>query len=93
MSPWILVEFITLSQYRNSPVCSFLSFKLGFEKLSIYLFIYFFFFYIFVFLGLHPQHTEVLRLGVKVELKLQAYATAEAMRDLSHVCDLHYSSQ
>ena len=25
-------------------------------------------FFVFVFLGPHPQHTEVLRLGVKLEL-------------------------
>ena len=34
---------------------------------------------------------EVPRLGVKSELQLLAYATA--MWDLSHTCDLHYSSQ
>ena len=33
------------------------------------------------------------RLGVELELQLPAYATATAMRDPSHVCDLHHSSQ
>ena len=33
---------------------------------------------------------EVPRLGVESELQLPAYATATP--DLSHVCDLHYSS-
>ena len=46
----------------------------------------------FVFLGLHQQHTEVLRLGVKSELQQQAYTTATATRDLSGVCNLHHSS-
>ena len=44
------------------------------------------------FLRLHLQHMEVPRLGVKSELQLPAYATATAMQDLSHVCDLHHSS-
>ena len=35
---------------------------------------------------------EVPRPRVKSELQLQAYATATAMRDLSHVCDLYRSS-
>ena len=38
------------------------------------------------------QHTEVPRLGVKLELQLLAYTTATAMQDLSHICDLHRSS-
>ena len=36
---------------------------------------------------------EVLRLGVKSELQLQAYSTAMATQDLSSICDLHPSSQ
>jgi len=35
----------------------------------------------------------VPRLGVKLELQLQAYTTATAMTVLSLVCDLHHSSQ
>ena len=31
------------------------------------------------------------RLGVELELQLPAYATA--MRDPSHICDLHHNSQ
>ena len=34
---------------------------------------------------------EVSGLGVELELKLLAYDTATAMRDLSHFCDLHHS--
>ena len=34
---------------------------------------------------------EVPRLRVESELQLLAYATATAMRDPSHVCDLHHS--
>ena len=52
-----------------------------------------FIFYFFVFVGPHPLHTEVPRLGVKSELQVPAYATATAMPDQSHVCDLHHSSQ
>ena len=36
---------------------------------------------------------EVPRLGVKSELSLPTYTTATAMQYLSHICDLHRSSQ
>ena len=36
---------------------------------------------------------EVPRLEVKSELQLLAYTTATAEQDLSHVCNLHHSSQ
>ena len=51
----------------------------------------FYFYYLFV-LGLHPQHMEVHRLGVEWELQLPSYTTATAIRDWSHVCNLHHSS-
>ena len=44
------------------------------------------------FLGPHLQHMEVPRLGVELELRLPAYTTAIATKDLSHVCNLHHSS-
>ena len=47
----------------------------------------------FVFLGLYPQHIEVPRVRVKLELQLPACATATAMPNLSRICDLHCSSQ
>ena len=40
-------------------------------------------------LGLHLQHMEVPRLGVKSELQLLAYATATAIPDPRHICNLH----
>ena len=46
----------------------------------------------FVFLGPHLQHMEVPRLGVKSELQLQAYTTATATWNPSHIYDLHHSS-
>jgi len=49
------------------------------------------FFFFFVFLGQHPWHKEVPRLEVKLELPV--YTTATAMQDLSHICNLHHSSQ
>ena len=58
-----------------------------FEVTTIFLFVW------LVFLGLHLQHTEVPRLGVKSELQLLAYTTATATRDPSHICDPHPSSQ
>ena len=35
---------------------------------------------------------EVPRLGVDLELQPLAYATATAIPDPSHICDLHHSS-
>ena len=58
-------------------------------RLSLFSFEFFFFF----FLVLHLWHMEVPRLGIKSELQLQAYTTATAMLDPSHVCDFHCSSQ
>ena len=46
-----------------------------------------------LFLGLHPQHMEVSRQGVVLELQLPAYTTATTTSNLSHVWDLHHSSQ
>ena len=50
--------------------------------------------YVFLFcsLGLHPQHMEVPRLGVKSESELQLLDYTTATPDLSHICDLHHSS-
>ena len=53
---------------------------------------YFILFY-FCFLGPHSRHMEVPGPGVKSELQLLAYATATAMWDESHVCNLHHSSR
>ena len=52
-----------------------------------------FFFFFFFFLGLHPQHAEVPRLGVKLELQPQADITATVTQDPSLIFDLHHSSQ
>ena len=38
-------------------------------------------------------HMEVAELGIQSELELLVYATATAMQDLRHICDLHHSSQ
>ena len=51
------------------------------------------FFFLFCFLMPYPQHMEVPRLGVETEQQLPATAIATAMQDLSHICDLHHSSQ
>ena len=48
-------------------------------------------FFFFFFLGPHMRHMEVLGLGVKLEFQL--LATAIAMPDPSHICDLHRSSR
>ena len=70
-----------------------LSLCLSFLFLIVCCFLPFFFFFFFCFLGSPLRRMEVPRLRVKSELQLQAYATATATQDLSHVCDLHHSSQ
>ena len=52
-----------------------------------------FFCFFFAFLGPHPQHVEVPRLGVELELQLPVYTTATATPDPNCVCDLHHSSR
>ena len=47
----------------------------------------------FCFLGLHLQHMEAPRLKVESELQLLACATATALPDPSHVCNLYCSSR
>ena len=44
------------------------------------------FFFFFLLFRATPQHRKLPRLGIKLELKLLAYATATAMLDVSHVC-------
>ena len=46
----------------------------------------------FFFLGPRSWHMEVPRLGVELELRLLACATATAMQDPSHTFDLYHSS-
>jgi len=41
------------------------------------------FLFFLVFLGPHPQHVDVPRLGVELELQLPAYIAAMATPDLS----------
>ena len=54
---------------------------------------YFILFYFTCFLEPHPRHVEVPRLGVELDLQLQARTAATATQDPSHICDLHHSSQ
>ena len=49
--------------------------------------------FLFSFFVPYPWHMELHRLGIQLELQLLACATATAIRDLSHVCNLHHSSQ
>ena len=44
-------------------------------------------------LGPYLRHVEVPRLGVKWELQLPTHAIDTATPDLSHIYDLHHSSQ
>ena len=42
--------------------------------------------------GIHPWYMEVPRLGIELELQLQAYTRVTAMPDLGHIWDLQCSS-
>ena len=46
-----------------------------------------------VFLRPHLRYMEVPRLGVESELQLPANTTATAMRNLSYIWELRYTSQ
>ena len=48
------------------------------------------YYYYFCFLGLHLQHMEIPKLGIKSVLQLPAYTTAT--QDLNPICDLYHSS-
>ena len=78
MSPDEVKELILLNLYPCVHV--FLMFSL-------------FFLFFFVFLGPHPQHMEVPRPGVELELQLQPTPEITATPDLSGICDLQHSSQ
>ena len=55
---------------------------------------FFIFIYLFVLLFRTTLwHMEVSRLGIESELQLPTYVTVRATQDLSHICDLHHSSQ
>ena len=61
--------------------------------IKFFLFFIFISLFLCVCLGLHLQYMEVLRLGIKLDLWLLAYAVATAALDLSLVCDPHQSSR
>ena len=46
-----------------------------------------------LFLGPYPEHMEVPRLGIKLVLQLEAYATARTTPDPSCICNLCLSLQ
>ena len=46
-------------------------------------------FFFFSFIGLHPQHIEVPRLGVKLELQPPAYTTATSLWHSNAGTELH----
>ena len=48
---------------------------------------------LFFFFWPHLWHMEIPRLGFESELQMLAYTTATATPDLSHICNLHPSSQ
>ena len=66
-----------------------------YESLLI-LFCFLFFIFIFIlflsFQCCNPWRSEVLRLGVELELQLPAYTIVTAMPDPSCICDLHHNS-
>ena len=82
---------INHNMYAESDECGCVK-KVQFQNSELLLFELFFFFF-FCFFGPHPWHMEVPKLGVEWELQPPAYTTVTATQDLSHICDLHHSSQ
>ena len=80
------VKWINL---KINPMC------LGIMSKKIYIFYIYIYInmYIFFFLWVHLRHMEIPGLGVESELQLQAYATAIATLDTSHICDLWHRFQ
>lgn len=62
------------------------------EKKKEFLFIVYSITFFPLFLGPYLQHMEIPRTGVELVLQPQAYTTATAKPDLSHICELHHSS-
>ena len=58
-----------------------------------FVFLFVVLFWFVCFLGPHPQHMEVLRLGVKSELQVLAYTIATTTWDPNYVCDLHCNAR
>ena len=78
---WALHHYKTMLYVNKDP-----------ERLNSLPKLHFFFLFVFCFLELHPQHMEVPRQGVKLELYLPTYTTAIAMQDPSCICDLQHRS-
>ena len=79
--------------YQTSTIVAQMLFSLvSNQPTNTYLLIFLDFFF-FCFLRSHPQHMEVPRLGVELELQLPAYTTATARQDMSHICNLYSSPQ
>ena len=84
--------FLQTSNKTTVIFCSFYLYMNGLLKVRVLIIGYSLYFRVqttFFFIGSHLWHIEVLRLGVELELQLLANATAIAMPDLSHVCDVH----
>ena len=81
---------IYLKQYMYMNIYTEYLYMLKNIIVCVYVFVFVF---AFCFLGLHSQHMKVPRLGVKSHLQMLACSTAIAMWDLSHICNLHHSSQ
>ena len=84
---WMEPGLVALNVVTEKGECEMGTLKAGLRNLNTLGTSFFF------FLGLHLWHMEVLRLGVESELQPQAYTTAIATPDPSHVCDLHHSSR
>ena len=94
ISPSFFLLFYMLCQHAigcvkvphfNSDFCLFLLFTLPsiFQSYDL--------FFLIFFLPPHPLHREGPRLGVELELQLQAYTTVMATWDPRCICDLHHS--
>ena len=80
MVPSIIFAFMIHIVYIN--------YRFKWKIYKCFIFILFFKINLF-FLGPYPWHMEVPRVGVESEPQLQAYTSATATVNLSHICDLY----
>ena len=81
---------------RKSPYTLHISQRAIFPEIKVFWVFLGFFFVLFCFVFfcfLHLRHTEVPRLGVKLDYSCWPQHTATATPDPTHICDLHHSSR
>ena len=86
-----LIERVEIYLNQNAKGLTLTYFLLNNESSFVHNTVYkqlMWFYFIYFFFWPYLWHMEVPGLGVELELQLPAYATATAMLNPSHICDL-----